>query len=45
VKYDNRIDYFEANENYFKGDPSPRNVQFKETIDSEIIAGIAVGYG
>ena len=43
VKYDNRIVYFEANENYFKGEPVTKNVQFKETIDSEIIAGIASG--
>ncbi len=43
VKYENRICYFEANENYFKGAPMTEYVQFKETIDSEIVAGIAAG--
>ena len=43
VKYENRIVYFEANENYFKGEPITKYVQFKETIDSEIVAGLAAG--
>ncbi len=43
VKYENRIVYFEANETYFKGEPATKFVQFKETIDSEIVAGIAAG--
>ena len=43
VKYENRIVYFEANENYFKGEPATKYVQFKETIDSEIVAGIVAG--
>lgn len=43
VKYENRIVYFEANENYYKGEPVTKYVQFKETIDSEIVAGIAAG--
>jgi peptide/nickel transport system substrate-binding protein len=43
VKYENRICYFEANENYFKGAPKTQFVQFKETIDSEIVAGVAAG--
>jgi len=43
VKYENRIVYFEANENYYKGAPVTKYVQFKETIDSEIVAGIAAG--
>lgn len=43
VKYENRIVYFEANENYYKGEPATKFIQFKETIDSEIVAGIAAG--
>jgi peptide/nickel transport system substrate-binding protein len=43
VKYENRICYFEANESYFKGEPVTKFVQFKETIDSEIVAGIVAG--
>ena len=43
VKYENRVVYFEANENYFKGEPLTKFVQFKETVDSEIVAGIASG--
>jgi len=43
VKYENRICYFEANEHYYKGEPKIGQVQFKETIDSEIIAGLAAG--
>ncbi len=43
VKYENRIVYFEANENYFKGEPVTKYVQFKETADTEIVAGLAAG--
>jgi peptide/nickel transport system substrate-binding protein len=43
VKYENRVVYFEANENYFKGEPLTKYVQFKETVDSEIVAGVAAG--
>ena len=43
VKYENRIVYFEANENYFLGAPKIKDVQFKETIDSEIPSAVAQG--
>ena len=43
VKYENRIVYFEANENYYKGAPATKYVQFKETQDTEIVAGVASG--
>ena len=43
VKYENRVVYFEANENYYKGEPLTKYVQFKETVDSEIVAGVASG--
>lgn len=43
VKYENRVVYFEANENYFKGAPATKYLQFKETADSEYVPGIATG--
>jgi peptide/nickel transport system substrate-binding protein len=43
IKYENRICYFEANPYYFKGEPKTTYVQFKETIDSEIVAGVVSG--
>lgn len=43
VKYENRIAYFEANENYFLGEPLTKEVQFKETLDAEMIPGMTAG--
>lgn len=43
VKYDKKIVYFEANENYYKGEPKTKNVQFKETADADKISGVATG--
>jgi len=43
VKYDKKIVYFEANENYYKGEPKIKNVQFKETADADKISGVATG--
>ena len=43
IKYENRICYFEANENYYKGAPKTEFVQFKETDEAEVVAGIATG--
>ena len=43
VKYENRVCYFTANENYYKGKPTTRQVQFKETADSEIVSGLVSG--
>ena len=43
VKYDNRVVYFEANENYFMGAPAIKYVQFKESNSSEVAAGVAAG--
>ena len=43
VKYENRVVYFEANENYFRGEPLTKFVQFKETDESETVAGVASG--
>lgn len=43
VKYENRIVYFEANENYFKGAPVTKYIQFKESDDADFIPGIKTG--
>lgn len=43
VKYENRVVYFEANENYYKGAPKIKEVQFKETNSAEVAAAVATG--
>ncbi len=43
VKYDNRIVYFEANENYYKGMPKTKYIQFKETASAEVPTGVSSG--
>ncbi|MEM5774815.1 MAG: ABC transporter substrate-binding protein, partial [Anaerolineaceae bacterium] len=43
VKYDNRVVYFEANENYFRGCPKIAEVQFKETVSAEVASGVQTG--
>ena len=43
VKYDNKIAYFEANENYYKGTPKTKYVQFKEVQYSDMIPGVENG--
>jgi peptide/nickel transport system substrate-binding protein len=43
VKYENRVVYFEANENYYKGAPKIQYIQFKETAAAEVAAGVATG--
>ena len=43
VKYENRVVYFEANENYYAGAPKIKYVQFKESNSSEYAAGVAAG--
>lgn len=43
VKYENKIVYFEANENYYKGEPIITNVQFKESTDADKISGVGTG--
>ncbi len=42
-RYENRVVYFTANENYYKGTPNIKYVQFKETDESDAIAGIDTG--
>jgi peptide/nickel transport system substrate-binding protein len=43
VEYDNRIVYFEANENFYRGCPKIAEVQFKETISAEVVSAIQTG--
>lgn len=43
IKYQDKIVYFEANEYYYKGEPATKYLQFKETSDGEMIAGVAMG--
>lgn len=43
VKYDNKVVYFEANENYYRGCPKIREVQFKETTSAEVPSAVQTG--
>jgi peptide/nickel transport system substrate-binding protein len=43
VKYDNRVVYFEANENYYRGCPKIKELQFKETISAEVASAVQTG--
>lgn len=43
VEYKNKIVYFEANEDYYKGAPKTKEVQFKEVNMDEVAAGVQAG--
>lgn len=43
VKYENKVVFFEANENYYKGQPKIKYMQWKETIDADRVTGIEQG--
>lgn len=43
VSYDNKVVYFEANENYFRGCPKIAEVQFKETVSAEVPSAVQTG--
>ncbi len=43
VKYENKIVYLEANEDYFLGAPKTKNIQLKETADSDKIPAVQQG--
>ena len=43
VKYDNRVVYYEANENYFLGAPKTKNFQYKETNAAEVASAVQTG--
>ena len=42
-RYKNKIVYLEANKNYYKGEPKIKNIQYKETKDSDNIPAIQNG--
>ena len=43
VKFENGVVYFEANENYFKGAPKTKLVQFLESNDKDKLNGVTTG--
>lgn len=43
IKYENKVVYFEANENYYKGVPLTYYVQFKETQEGDKVSGVGQG--
>lgn len=43
VKYENKVIYYEANENYYKGEPKIKEVQFKETVATEVASAVQTG--
>ncbi|MDM8533995.1 ABC transporter substrate-binding protein [Clostridiaceae bacterium HSG29] len=43
IKYENKVIYYEANENYYKGEPKTYYVQFKEGSDADKISGVGIG--
>ena len=43
VRYENRIVYFAANENYYRGCPKIAEIQFKETVSAEVASGVQTG--
>ena len=43
IKYENRVVYFEANENYYRGCPKIAEVQFKETASAEFPSAVQTG--
>lgn len=42
-KYENKTIYYTANENYYLGAPKIKNVQFKETAETEKVTGVEQG--
>lgn len=43
VKYENKVVYFESNEDYYKSAPLTKYVQFMETTSSQVAAGVQTG--
>jgi len=43
VNYENKVVYFEANENYFKGAPKIKEIQFRETESDEVPSAVQTG--
>lgn len=43
VKYDNRVVYYEANDNYYLGAPKIKSFQYKETNSAEVASAVQTG--
>ncbi len=43
VSYENRVVYMEANENYYKGTPVTKNLQWKTTAEADKLSGVLQG--
>lgn len=43
IEYNNRVVYFEANENYYRGCPKIREIQFRETQSAEVVTALTSG--
>jgi len=43
VKYENRVVYYEANENYYLGAPEIKSFQYKETNAAEVASAVQTG--
>ena len=43
VKYENKVVYFEANENFYKGSPKIKEMQWKETASAEVASSVQTG--
>ena len=43
VKYENRVVYYEANENYYLGAPKTKTMQYKETQAAEVASAVQTG--
>lgn len=43
VKYENKVVYMEANENYYKGAPAIKSLQFKTTTEADKLPGVVQG--
>lgn len=43
VKYENKIVYLQANENYYKGEPKTKEIQIKTTLEADNLPGVLQG--
>lgn len=43
IKYENKIVYLEANENFYLGAPKIKNLQYKTSTDSDMVPGVVQG--
>lgn len=43
IKYENKVIYYEANEDYYLGAPKTKYVQYKEVSDADMVTGVLQG--